>query len=434
MIFIRNFLPLLIFLGLYIGSSLYFFALGNSDAFYKFSPLKAIIPALLIGIFLGKRSAKENLKSVIQGIKNTDILMMCGIFLLAGAFCPLTSAIGSVDTLVQVTLKYIPHSFLLIGVFFISALISTAIGTSMGVVALIVPIVLQLAEQGGFSLGIGVATVISGAMFGDNLSLVSDTTIASVLSQGADFKKKFQLNAVIALLSGAAMVAFLYAFPSHSVPLPLTSPNLINILPYGVLLGCALIGFNVFKVLSAGILSACIIGFFHYHLPLSFLGEQMLKGALSMQEITCLSLLIGGMGKLLQDQGAMAQLLSQMTSFIEKGHQKKRAEGVISFIVSIMDILLANNTIAIVLSGEFAKNLANRYHIPPHRSALLLDNFSCVFQGILPYGAQILLASKLSGVLALTLASQVYYCFILGVFTIVYILFFNNSKNTDFLK
>ena len=149
-----------------------------------------------------------------------------------------------------------------------------------------------------------------------------------------------------------------------------------------------------------------------------------------MQEITILSLLIGGIGKVLQDQGAMEQLLQKMTVFIEQKNQKKRAEGIIAVTVSLMDILLANNTIAIILSGGLAKKIAHRYKIPPHHSATLLGNFSCVFQGILPYGAQILLASKVSGVLALNLASQVYYCFILGVVTVIFLLYNNEEAQS----
>lgn len=426
MIYIRYFFPLILFLIFYLGAALYFTISGNSQGFYQFSPLKAIIPAVIVGLLQPFSKTKENIHSFIKGLRQLDILLMSGIFILSGIFCPLTNLIGGVDSLVQATIQVFPHQSLLIGLFLMSALVSTAIGTSMGVVALIVPIAVRLAEQGAIPLNIGVATVIGGAMFGDNLSFVSDTTIAAVVSQGADLKRKFQLNAKIAGCSGVLMCIVLLFYPTQPLKIPPLPVNFINLLPYTILLGLAFLGFSVFKVLLMGIITAFGIAIFYHHLPILSVLECMMQGAWDMHEIVLLSLIIGGLGQLLQDKGAMEYLLHKMHAYVGTQNQTKRAEGMIGLAVSLIDILLANNTIAIILTGRLANNLATHYHIPAHRSATLLGNFSCVFQGILPYGAQILLASKLSGVLALDLSAQVYYCFILGIITILYIYYKKN--------
>jgi Na+/H+ antiporter NhaC len=424
------FLPLVLFLILYVGTGIYFSLMGSDKAFYQLSPTVCILPSLFLGGFLGKRSFQSNFKSLIDGMRHPDIITMCLIFLLAGAFSKVTDSIGSVEATVQLALHVIPQEFLLIGVFLIASFISTSIGTSMGVVALITPIAIGLAQQGAFPLALGVATVVGGAMFGDNLSMISDTTIASVLSQEADYRKKFKLNSIIALISGCLTVAFL-AF-SHTCCLPIVPKtvtiHMLKVLPYVVLLVAGLSGLNVFIVLMIGLISAGLVGIYQDTYTLIDYAQDIYRGFTQMNEIMVLSLFIGGLSGLLRDHGATEIIFAKIAHVIRKGHAQRRAELMLAGLASLFDLIVANNTIAIILSGDMGRAIARQFHIEPHRSAYLLDTFSCVCQGIIPYGAQVLLASSLANLSPLALSGQVYYCYIIAVVALGDIMLKNRKK------
>ncbi len=426
------FLPLLLFLALFLGSGICLQIKGTKNAFYQISPTVCALPSLILGIFLTKQSYKKNIAYLINGMGHPDIITMCFIFLLAGAFGSLTQTLGGIDAIVQITLRYLPSSYLLVSVFVISAVVSTAIGTSMGVVALVTPIATNMATQGAFPMALGVATVVGGAMFGDNLSVVSDTTIAAVTSQNADPKKKFKLNAIIACFTAFLTILILSLTKSASdiaVVDEVHSP--LKLLPYAFLfLSVVFFGLNVFAALLVGILIAFVLAFWFYDIPGLTITQSIYKGFTSMDEILILSMFVGALSGLLQAQGGTTLIFEKIEKMIKKSGTPKCAEWVLGGLVSAFDVLTANNTLAIVLSGGIARDIAQKFKVLPHRSAYLLDTFSCVFQGILPYGAQILLASSLSGVSVFQLVPKVYYCYLLLVVAIVEIYFWH-YKNRE---
>ena len=418
--FLRLFSPIFLFLGLFVGSGLLFTWQGDAQAFYQVPPAVAIIPAILLAFFLLKGPMQDRLNNFLDGVRHRDIITMCLIFLLAGAFNVVTKSIGCVDATVNLILSLIPTHFVLIGLFLTAAFISTAIGTSMGTIATMGPIAVGIANHGVFPIDLGIATVIGGSMFGDSLSPVGDTTIAAVLSQQADFKQKLILNSIVACIAAVIMLVILLLIHTPATESILKPYNLFLVVPYVVLIVLAFAGLNVFQVLISGLIVAGLIGFFNHGYSILSFAKDINKGFESMQEIFLLSLFVGGLAGMLKEMGTMRYV----ADFIGKAHHlsKRSAQLVIGGLVSVFDVLIANNCVAIIFSGEIAKTIAHRYKIPNHYTAAWLDIFSCVFQGIIPYGAQILLASTLSGVSPLTIAGQVYYCYILGFVAVMYIL------------
>lgn len=418
--FFKIFSPIFLFLILFVGSGTYFTYQNIDMAFYQISPTVAIIPAIVLAFCLLNGPAQERLNSFLDGLRHRDIVTMCLIFLLAGAFNTVTKSIGCVEATVNLVLSLIPSEFVLIGVFLTAAFISTAIGTSMGTIATMGPIAVGIANHGAIPIDLGIATVIGGAMFGDSLSPVGDTTIAAVLSQQADFRKKLILNAIVACIAAILMIALLWRIHTPSSNPIISDYNFVLIIPYLLLVILAFAGFNVFQVLISGLITTGLIGYWQISYSIVDFAKDINKGFESMHEIFLLSLFVGGLANMLKDLGAMTFIIN----FISKAHHltKRSAQLVIGALVAVFDVLIANNTVAIIFSGEMAKTIANKYRIPSHYTAAWLDIFSCVFQGILPYGAQILLASTLAGVSPLLIAGQVYYCYILGVVAVLYIL------------
>jgi Na+/H+ antiporter NhaC len=418
---IINFLPILLFVTTYVGSGLYFLSQNIPQAFYQLSPTVAIMPAIALGWILFKGSTVERMNAFLDGVRHRDIITMCIIFLLAGAFSSVTLNIGSTTSTVNLAISLIPTKFLLIGLFITTAFISTAIGTSVGTIATIAPIAAALIEQSGISGALVVGTVVGGAMFGDNLSVISDTTVAAIMSQEADLKEKLKVNAKVAGIASTITIIILLFSTSDAPEILANEYSLLLISPYIFLLFIVMLGVNVFISLSLALIFALVVGFIHHgYTPLEF-SKNIASGFSDMHEIMLLSLMVGGLSGL-AGKGSK-ELGIYLSDTISKYGNKKMAQLFIAKIVSIFDILLANNTIAIIFSGEIARDIAKRYHIPPHYSASWLQIFSCVFQGIIPYGAQILLASSIVGISPLEISAHVYYCYILGVVTIIYILF-----------
>jgi Na+/H+ antiporter NhaC len=404
-----------------VGSGLYFTFAGIENAFYQLSPTVAIIPAIALGWALYKGPTSERMQAFLDGVRHRDIITMCIVFLLAGAFSMVTKSIGSVDSTVNLILSIMPSEFLLIGIFLTAAFISTAIGTSMGTIATVAPITAGLIDQGAFPAAIGMATVVGGAMFGDNLSIISDTTIAAVMSQGADMKLKLKLNSFIAVIASLLTIVVLFFIQSNTVTLEAREYSLLLVTPYLFLTLLAVVGVNVFIVLISALSFAGIIGYIATNYSVIALSKDIAQGFTSMQEIMLLSLMVGGLSGLI-GKGSQ-QLAEHLTNWIGKHGNQKMAQLVIAKIVSVFDILLANNTVAITFSGAMAKDIANKYRIPSHYSAAWLDIFSCVWQGLIPYGAQILMASTIAGISPLSISPYVYYCYILAGVTIIFILF-----------
>lgn len=418
-----NFVPILLFVVLFVGSGVYFTLIGVADAFYQLSPMAAIIPPIMLGWILHKGNTQQKMHAFLDGVRHRDIITMCTIFLLAGAFSEITQSIGSVDAAVNLALSLVPPQFLLIGIFVIAAFISTAIGTSMGTIATIAPIAAGLSVQANLSPALTIATVISGAMFGDNLSVISDTTIAAVMSQEADMKKRFNLNAKIAGIASVITIATLFAKLGHIPVITANDYSLLLITPYLLVMLLAITGVNVLVALIVGIIFSGIIGFISNNdHGVLFVSQKLTEGFHSMHDIMILSLMVGGLSGLAGSKFSKdtVEKLSRLITKL-KG-SKKIPQLIIGGLASVFDILLANNVVAIIFCGEIARDIAKKYNIPPHYSAAWLDIFSCVFQGIIPYGAQVLLASTIAKVSPLEVMPHVYYCYALAVVAILYIM------------
>ncbi|MBN8511984.1 MAG: sodium:proton antiporter [Rickettsiales bacterium] len=423
-----HFIPILLFVVLFVGCGIYFTILGIPNAFYQISPISAILPAIALAWLLHRGNTKEKMHDLLDGIRHRDIITMCIIFLLAGAFSEVTKEIGAIESTVNFALKYIPSHFLLIGLFLVSAFVSTSIGTSMGTIATIAPIGFAISQQLNSPPDLYLATVVGGAMFGDNISIISDTTIASVLSQEADMRKKLILNAKVAGIAAVITIIILGLSASNDSDIVFRGYNFILITPYLLLLLLALFGINVFVSISISITFAGIVGLFTQETySLIKFSQGINKGFSSMNEIMILSLLVGGLSGL-SGKDFITNLANSISNWIkDRNASSKVVQLVIAKLVSVFDILLANNTIAIIFTGEIARELSKRHKIPPHYTAAWLDIFSCVFQGIIPYGAQILLASAIAHISPLAIVPYVFYCYILGMVSIMYILL---SKNT----
>ena len=372
----------------------------------------------------------------MRGVGHSDIIAMCMIYLLAGAFASVAKATGGVDATVNLGLAMLPASMILPGIFVISAFIATAMGTSMGTIAAVAPVALGIAQTAGMDVALTAGVVLSGAMFGDNLSIISDTTIAATRSQGCQMKDKFRENIRIALPAALAAV-LLFLFSSTPTDLPATTQiEWLKVLPYITILVLAVSGMNVFVVLSLGIVLAGGIGLISSETyNLTTYSKDIYAGFGNMQEIFLLSMLIGGMGELMRRQGGLAyltQLVSRVIRVFSKQHSEgqnlRASELGIAGLVSMTNCCTANNTVAIIVSGGVARELAEENGVTPRRSASLLDIFSCVIQGLLPYGAQALLLGSVFSLSPIEVVSHSYYCVFLAVSAIVAIFLKHSSR------
>ena len=414
--------PLLLFLALFFGAGLYFTVQGVAMGFYQLRAPVAILPALALGAWIAHRKGLRAGDILLRGMGDPNIVLMCLIFLLAGAFAHVSRSIGAVDAVVALGIGALPASLLLPGLFLLAGLISLAIGTSMGTIAAVVPIALGTADAAGLDSALVLGAVVGGAMFGDNLSVISDTTIAATRSQGAAMRDKFRENFMIAL-PAALLTIVVLAVLGDSAPVSgdgTASPWLA--LPYLLVLVLALAGIDVLVVLGLGLVLAGGFGLFlgnDYDL-VQYAGDIWI-GFEGMIEILLLSLLIGGLGALMKAAGGLDWLAMVIARFA-RGHRGRRTgEFSIAALSASADVFTANNTVAILVGGSVARDIAARHDISPRRSASLLDIFACVPQGLLPYGAQILLAASLASVSPLAIAGKVYYCWILAAVAIAFI-------------
>ena len=415
--------PLLLFLALFFGAGLYYTAQGEAMGFYQLRAPVAILPALALGVWLARRRGVPAQQTLLQGMGDGNVMLMCLIFLLAGAFATVSKAIGAVDAVVALGLGALPAGLILPGLFLVAAFVSLSIGTSMGTLAAVVPIALGVADAAGLDRVLVTSAVLGGAMFGDNLSIISDTTIAATRSQGAEMRDKFRENFRIALPAAIATIVLLATLGDAA---PVEAPDAASpwlVLPYVVVLGLALAGLDVVLVLGIGLVVSGVFGFVlaQEYDVVSFAGDIYL-GFESMVEITLLSILIGGLAALIKATGGLAWLAQVIAKFA-RGHTGRRAGEIsIAALAAGSDALTANNTVAILVTGSLAKDIAQRHGISPRRAASVLDIFACVVQGVLPYGAQILLAASLAAVSPLALAGSVYYCWLLALSAIGFML------------
>lgn len=411
--------PLLLFLALFFGAGLYFTAQGEDMGFYQLRAPVAILPALALAAWITRRRGLDAGEILLRGMGDPNIVLMCLIFLLAGAFAYVSSAIGAVDAVVSFGLSAVPPALVLPGLFVLSALIALAIGSSMGTIAAVVPIALGVADASGLEHSLVVGAVIGGAMFGDNLSVISDTTIAATRTQGAQMRDKFRENIRFAL-PAAVLTMVVLGVLGNTAPIETQaagSPWLM--VPYVVVLVLALAGVDVLVVLGLGIALAGGFGFVFAadYGVVPFVGD-IWTGFEGMVEILLLSLLIGGLSALTKASGGLDWLAQLIAKLARESRGRRSGEFSIAALSTAADVFTANNTVAILVSGSVARDIAEKHGISPRRAASVLDIFACVTQGLLPYGAQILLAASLASVSPLALAGSVYYCWLLGLVTI----------------
>ena len=407
-------LPLLVFLLIFLGSGIYYSLAGTDFAFYQIKAPVAILPAIILGLLLAKPSYRDNLQTFIDGIGDRNIITMALVFLLAGAFSSVTKAIGGVDATVNMGLSILPPSLILPGLFVIAVFISTSMGTSMGTIGALVPIALGFAEVTGLSLPLAIGAVVGGAMAGDNLSIISDTTIAATRTQGVGMRDKFRLNLTIALPAMLLTLAVLFLLGDTSIQPDPVEFNYRLVMPYLVVLILALCGLDVMIVLMTGIILSGITGMLVTpQYQLATYGNDIYQGFASMLEIMVLSMLIGGLSAIMKQEGGLDWLRERIQALAAHN----------AGLVAATNLFVANNTVAIIISGSVAKDLAEHYNVDPRRSASLLDIFSCVVQGLIPYGAQILLAGSLAALSPLALITQVHYCWLLGLMAALAIVF-----------
>jgi Na+/H+ antiporter len=405
--------PVAVFLLMYVAVSLV------AGDFYRMPIAVALVAASVwaVVIFSGSLSARIEVFSRAAG--HSNIMYMIWIFILAGAFAAVAREIGAVDATVNLTMRFLPAGMIVPGLFLAACFISVSIGTSVGTVVALVPLAVQMAGSDGGSVPFYVAVVLGGAFFGDNLSFISDTTIAATRSQGCRMADKFRANLALALPAALVTLA-LYVILGFDTPEISVSPdcNYWLVVPYLIVIGTAVAGINVTIVLTLGIVSALILGAVS-GTPLLDMAGFMGAGIDSMGNLIVITLLSAGMLGLIRAAGGINYLLQIMTARISG---TRGAQACIAVLVSLVNLCTANNTVAIITTGPIAREISGRYGVDPRKSASLLDTCSCIVQCLIPYGAQTLLATSLAGISPAAPFPYLYYPWILAVAVIVSIL------------
>ena len=418
----KGLIPFLVFILLYLGTGIFLNMQGVELAFYQLPGPVAAFAGIVVAFIIFRGTITEKFNTFLEGCGHPDIITMCIIYLLAGAFAIVSKAMGGVDSTVNLGITYIPPHYIAVGLFIIGAFISTATGTSVGAIVALGPIAVGLGEKSGVPMPLILAAVMGGAMFGDNLSVISDTTIAATKTQGVEMRDKFRINLYIALPAAILTIILLFIFARPDVVPEAVSHdyNLLKVLPYVFVLVMALVGVNVFVVLSSGILLSGVIGFIYGDFTLLSYGKEIYNGFTNMTEIFVLSLLTGGMAQMVTREGGIDWVINTVQKFIVG---KKSAKLGIGLLVSLADIAVANNTVAIIITGGISKKISENNEIDLRESAAFLDIFSCVFQGMIPYGAQmlILLGFAAGKVSPTQLIPLLWYQLLLAIFTIIYI-------------
>jgi Na+/H+ antiporter NhaC len=423
-------LPLLTFVAIFLGAGVYLHLQGVEYAFYQLPAPVAILPAILLAFVLHKRTINESVETFIRGAGHSNIITMCLIYLLAGAFSTVAGATGGVDAVVNAGLDLVPPAMLLPGLFLISAVVSTAMGTSMGTIGAIGPIAYVLSVKTGLDPALVAGTVVSGAMFGDNLSIISDTTIAATRTQGCEMKDKFRENFKIALPAAILTVVLLVFLTPEPQAIEVKDYDLLLVLPYAFILVLAVMGLNVFVVLFSGIIFAGLMGFTGGYETSAFV-QDIYKGFKDMQEIFLLSMFIGGLGEFIRINGGLdyiALKIQGATKVLAKWNRQVADQFGIAALVMASNVCIANNTVSIIVAGPIAKKLADDGNISGKRSASLLDIFACVVQGSLPYGAQALLLGATFHISPWQVSASSFYCFILAIVALLMVAFYKRKQ------
>lgn len=414
-------LPLLIFVLVFLGCGIYF---GD---FYALPSPVAVLVGIIAAFILFKGSFNDKVEQFLSGCGDHKILSMCIIYLLAGAFATVSKSVGSVEVIVNYGLQWVPLAYIPVGIFVIAAFISIASGTSVGTIVALGSVAMGFAEGGVDANYIG-AALLGGAMLGDNLSMISDTTIAATQSLGCSMKDKFKTNIAIALPAAVLSIVLYIVFTQEAVLS--TVPNLpqndggnwLLALPYLLVIVLSLLGVNVFLVLLIGVAFSGVLGLIFSDLDVMGLSKKIYEGFTSMQEIFLLSLLTGGLAAMVEKAGGITYILNAIKQRISGYRTALLGVG---SLVAVVDMATANNTISIIISGKVAKTISETFRIQPKNMASVLDIFSCVVQGVLPYGAQVLILIALSEekIQYLTLLSYSFYPLLLLISALLWIAF-----------
>ena len=433
-------LPILLFLVVYLGNGIFFEYIRPEEGqmgFYVVSVVLAFSIALIAAFFQNReRTFDEKIHICAKGIGDDNIVTMLFIFLMAGAFSGIASAAGGASSTANLLLNIIPGRFAVPGLFVIACLISMAMGTGVGTISVLAPIACAVSQNGDLPLPFCVGIVVGGAMFGDNLSFISDTTIAATKTQGVEMKDKFRTNIRVALPAAliTLVILIVYALMSGGVSIGTFEFNIWQALPYFIVLAMSVLGINVFLVLMAGILLFVLVGIFTgsltYATALASMGDgisgmfetmivtilvlaSMGDGISGMFETMIVTILVASIAALMKENGGFEAILA----FIRKKADSKRGGMYgIAFLTAFLDIATANNTVAIVISAPIARDITKEYGVDPRQTASLLDTCSCIAQGIIPYGAQLLVAANIAKLTSVSLIPFLIYPFVLLVF------------------
>lgn len=413
-------LPFIIFIVVYLGVGIYLSFKKVEMPFYQLKAPIAVIVGIVAAFLLTEGSIDEKFNTFIKGCGDENIIIMCIIYILAGSFSVVSKEMGGVESTVNLGLKIIPPPLITVGIFILASFISLSTGTSVGTIVALGPLAVGFAEKTSISMPLMLAALIGGSMFGDNLSVISDTTIAATRTQGVSMKDKFKCNLTMAIPAMAVTIVLLIIFgrPEVAKAVDVKGYNVIKIIPYVFVLISAIAGMNVFLVLLSGTVLSGIIGIATGSFDLLTFTQHSYDGFAGMFEIFLLSLLTGGLAALVAKGGGLDWLTYKLRSLI-KG--RKSAELSIAAITSLTDAATANNTVAIIIDGPIARNICEEYKVDPRRSASLLDSFGAVMQGFIPYGAQILIACGFTAGLVspFDVIPLLWYQFALGFFAIL---------------
>ena len=415
-------LPILLFLVVYLGNGIFFEYIRPEEGqmgFYVVSVVLAFSIALIAAFFQNRNlTFDKKIHICAKGIGDDNIVTMLFIFLMAGAFSGIAAQAGGASSTANLLLSIIPGRFAVPGLFLIACLISMAMGTSVGTISVLVPIACAVSQNGAMPLPFCVGIVVGGAMFGDNLSFISDTTIAATKTQGVEMKDKFRTNIRVAI--PAALITFVilvvYAFVSSGAAIGTFEFNIFQAFPYFIVLGLSIAGFNVFMVLMVGILLFVLVGIVTGSLTYATALSSMGAGINGMFETMIVTILVASIASLMKENGGFEAILEFIRS---KADSKRGGMYGIAFLTAFMDIATANNTVAIVIAAPIAKDITEEYGVDPRQTASLLDTCSCIAQGIIPYGAQLLVAANIAGLTSVSLIPFLIYPFILMIFVII---------------
>ena len=407
--------PLVVFILLYLVTSII------AGDFYKVPITVAFMVSSIYAVIIhGGRPLRERIDIYSRGAATGQMMLMIWIFVLAGAFANSAKVMGSIDATVNLTLSLLPPQMLLAGLFVAACFISLSIGTSVGTIVALTPIAAGVAHQTGTDIALMTAVVVGGSFFGDNLSFISDTTIVATSTQGCKLSDKFRVNSFI-VLPAAIIIFAIYVFMGFSTQAPQEVEHVewVKVIPYLVVLVTAIFGMNVMAVLTIGIILTGLIGLLTGTFDVFGWMKAMGDGIIGMGELIIITMMAGGMLELIKQQGGIDFIIERMTRRI---HGKRGAELSIGTLVALVDICTANNTVAIVTVGGIAKQIGDRYGVDNKKAASILDTFSCFIQGLIPYGAQLLMAAGLATLNPVKIIPYLYYPFAIGIAALLSIL------------